>query len=95
VTLALLLNIMEGWNGLRFASPDLLHREAEAMRRAFTERNRSLGDPAFVRCQLARLLSKEYAAAPARPDRPEQGDADSGVRPYDQGRREHDPFVGR
>ena len=62
VTLALLLNIMEGWNGLRFGSPDLLHREAEAMRRAFTERNRSLGDPAFVSLPLARLLSKEYAA---------------------------------
>jgi gamma-glutamyltranspeptidase/glutathione hydrolase len=62
VTLALLLNIMEGWNGLRFASPDLLHREAEAMRRAFTERNRSLGDPAFVSLPIARLLSKEYAA---------------------------------
>jgi gamma-glutamyltranspeptidase/glutathione hydrolase len=62
VTLALLLNIMEGWKGLQFASPDLLHREAEAMRRAFTERNRSLGDPAFVSLPLARLLSKEYAA---------------------------------
>jgi gamma-glutamyltranspeptidase/glutathione hydrolase len=62
VTLALLLNIMEGWSGLRFGSPDLLHREAEAMRRAFTERNRSLGDPAFVPLPLARLLSKEFAA---------------------------------
>jgi gamma-glutamyltranspeptidase/glutathione hydrolase len=62
VTLALLLNIMEGWSGLRFGSPDLLHREAEAMRRAFTERNRSLGDPAFVSLPLARLLSKEFAA---------------------------------
>ena len=62
VTLTLLLNIMEGWSGLRFGSADLLHREAEAMRRAFTERNRSLGDPAFVSLPLARLLSKEYAA---------------------------------
>lgn len=62
VTLALLLNIMEGYDGLAFGSVDLLHREAEAMRRAFTERNRWLGDPAFVSLPLQRLLSKEYAA---------------------------------
>lgn len=62
VTLALLLNIMEGWRGLRFGSVDLMHREAEAMRRAFTDRNRWLGDPAFVTMPLPRLLSKEYAA---------------------------------
>ncbi len=62
VTLALLLNIMEGWSGLRFGSVDLTHREAEAMRRAFTDRNRWLGDPAFVTLPLPRLLSKEYAA---------------------------------
>lgn len=63
VTLALLLNIMEGWGGLRFGSVDLMHREAEAMRRAFTDRNRWLGDPAFVTMPLPRLLSKEYAAS--------------------------------
>jgi gamma-glutamyltranspeptidase/glutathione hydrolase len=61
VTLALLLNIMEGWNGLRFGSVDLLHREAEAMRRAFTERNRRLGDPGFVSIPLPLLLSKAFA----------------------------------
>jgi len=62
VTLALMLNIMEGYQGLAFGSPELLHREAEAMRRAFTDRNRWLGDPAFVTLPLERLLSKEYAA---------------------------------
>ncbi len=39
-----------------------MHREAEAMRRAFTDRNRYLGDPAFVQNPIERLLSKEYAA---------------------------------
>jgi gamma-glutamyltranspeptidase/glutathione hydrolase len=63
VTLALILNIMEGYGPLPpFGSPALLHREAEAMRRAFTDRNTYLGDPAFVKMPLARLLSKEYAA---------------------------------
>lgn len=63
VTLALILNIMEGYGPLPpFGSAALLHREAEAMRRAFTDRNIYLGDPGFVRMPLDRLLSKEYAA---------------------------------
>jgi gamma-glutamyltranspeptidase/glutathione hydrolase len=63
VTLSLILNVMERWNRLpEFGSADLLHFEAEAMRRAFTERNRWLGDPDFVQMPLERLLSKEYAA---------------------------------
>jgi gamma-glutamyltranspeptidase/glutathione hydrolase len=63
VTLALILNTLEGYPKLpRFGSPQLLHREAEAMRRAFTDRNTFLGDPAFVQMPLDRLLSKEYAA---------------------------------
>ena len=63
VTMAEILNIMEGYKPLPpFGSAELVHREAEAMRRAFTDRNRELGDPAFVRMPLDRLLSKDYAA---------------------------------
>jgi gamma-glutamyltranspeptidase/glutathione hydrolase len=63
VTMGEILNIMEGYDPLPpFGSPALLHREAEAMRRAFTDRNRYLGDPAFVENPVERLLSKEYAA---------------------------------
>ncbi len=62
VTMGEILNIMEGYAPLPpFGSPALLHREAEAMRRAFTDRNTYLGDPAFVSNPLDRLLSKEYA----------------------------------
>jgi gamma-glutamyltranspeptidase/glutathione hydrolase len=62
ITLGLILNIMEGYDTLPpFGSAQLLHREAEAMRRAFTDRNAYLGDPAFVRMPIDRLLSKEYA----------------------------------
>jgi gamma-glutamyltranspeptidase/glutathione hydrolase len=62
-TMGEILNIMEGYKPLpAFGSPALLHREAEAMRRAFTDRNTYLGDPAFVQNPLDRLLSKEYAA---------------------------------
>ncbi len=63
VTMGEILNIMEGFSPLpRFGSAALIHREAEAMRRAFTDRNTYLGDPAFVRNPLDRLLSKQYAA---------------------------------
>ncbi len=63
VTMGEILNIMEGYDPLPpFGSAALLHREAEAMRRAFTDRNRYLGDPGFVNNPVERLLSKEYAA---------------------------------
>jgi len=62
VTMGEILNIVEGFDPLPpFGTAALLHREAEAMRRAFTDRNTILGDPAFVEMPLARLLSKEYA----------------------------------
>ena len=76
----MILNIMEGYEPLPpFGSPALLHREAEAMRRAFTDRNTYLGDPGFVQMPLDRLLSKEYAATLRA-----QGSA--------TGRRRHPPF---
>jgi gamma-glutamyltranspeptidase / glutathione hydrolase len=63
VTMGEILNIMEGYGPLpAFGSPRLIHLEAEAMRRAFTDRNTLLGDPAFVRNPTGRLLSKAYAA---------------------------------
>jgi len=55
---------MEGFGRLPpFGSATLIHREAEAMRRAFTDRNTYLGDPGFVHNPIERLLSKEYAAS--------------------------------
>jgi gamma-glutamyltranspeptidase / glutathione hydrolase len=63
VTMGEILNIMEGYDPLPpFGSPRLVHFEAEAMRRAFTDRNTWLGDPAFVQNPTDRLLSKSYAA---------------------------------
>ena len=63
VTMGEIFNIMEGYGRLPpFGSPALVHLEAEAMRRAFTDRNTYLGDPAFVQNPIDRLLSKAYAA---------------------------------
>jgi gamma-glutamyltranspeptidase / glutathione hydrolase len=63
VTMGEILNILEGYDSLPpFGSARLLHLETEAMRRAFEDRNRWLGDPDFVQMPLERLLSKDYAA---------------------------------
>jgi gamma-glutamyltranspeptidase/glutathione hydrolase len=63
VTMGEILNIMEGYDTLgAFGTADHVHVLTEAMRRAFMDRNRWLGDPDFVRMPLDRLLSKSYAA---------------------------------
>jgi gamma-glutamyltranspeptidase / glutathione hydrolase len=69
------LNVLEGYD-LRAAgagSPAAVHLAAEALRRAFADRARFLGDPDFEPgIPLDRLLSKAYAAelrATIRPDR--------------------------
>src|SRR5439155_834981 len=63
VTLGEILNIMEGYDTLPpFGSAGYVHLEAEAMRRAFMDRNHWLGDPDFIEMPLERLLSKSYAA---------------------------------
>jgi gamma-glutamyltranspeptidase/glutathione hydrolase len=63
VTMAETLNILEGFSPIpAFGSVDQVHLFAEAMRRAFIDRNQWLGDPAFVQMPLDRLLSKNYAA---------------------------------
>jgi gamma-glutamyltranspeptidase/glutathione hydrolase len=55
-------------------SPETLHLVIEAMRRAYVDRARYLGDPDFVKMPLARLTSASYAATLAsgidRPRRP-------------------------
>ena len=63
ITMGILFNILAGYPRLpAFGSADLLHLEVEAMRRAFTDRNRYLGDPAFAAIPTERLLSSEHAA---------------------------------
>ena len=63
VALIEMLNILEGYDlrtlGLRSASE--VHHVVEAMRRAFADRARYLGDADFVDVPVTRLTSKEYA----------------------------------
>jgi gamma-glutamyltranspeptidase/glutathione hydrolase len=63
------LNVLEGYDlaAAGFGSADAVHMTAEALRRAFADRARYLGDPAFNRdMPVARLISKEYAQAQRR-----------------------------
>jgi gamma-glutamyltranspeptidase / glutathione hydrolase len=59
-----MLNILEAYplRQLGFGSAQALHYEIEAMRHAYADRNTLLGDPAFVKNPVARLIDKDYAA---------------------------------
>ena len=63
VALVEMLNILEPFDlkskGL-FTAP-ALHLQIEAMRRAYLDRARHLGDPDFVKVPVSRLTSKKYA----------------------------------
>ena len=63
ITMGEILNIMESYSPLPpFGSASLMHLQSEAMRRAFVDGSRYLGDPAFVVNPVEHLLSKAYAA---------------------------------
>ena len=58
------LNILEGFQlaDLKQGSPASLHLLIEAMKRAYADRARYLGDPAFVNAPIETLIAKDYAA---------------------------------
>lgn len=63
-TLAAILNILEGYDlaALGHNSPDYIYLVSMAMKAAFADRNRLLGDPQFVDVPLDEMISKERAA---------------------------------
>jgi gamma-glutamyltranspeptidase/glutathione hydrolase len=69
VALLEMLNVLEGYDlkAWGFRSAATVHVVAEAMRRAYADRARYLGDPEFnPQLPVARLISKEYAAQQRR-----------------------------
>jgi gamma-glutamyltranspeptidase / glutathione hydrolase len=64
LTIAQIANILEGFEITRMTwhSPDHIHLLAEAMRRAFADRNYWLGDPDLVEIPQDSLASKAYGA---------------------------------
>jgi gamma-glutamyltranspeptidase/glutathione hydrolase len=63
VALIEMLNMLEAFDlkAKGFHSAEAKHFEIEAMRRAYLDRARFLGDPDFVQIPLTKLLSKDYA----------------------------------
>ena len=63
VALIEILNILEGFDAKSkgAASAEARHLEIEAMRRAYLDRARFLGDPDFTQVPVSRLTSKEHA----------------------------------
>jgi gamma-glutamyltranspeptidase / glutathione hydrolase len=58
------LNVLEGFpiSDMKQGSAPSLHLMIEAMKRAYADRARYLGDPDFISAPVATLMSKEYAA---------------------------------
>jgi gamma-glutamyltranspeptidase/glutathione hydrolase len=58
------LNILEGFpmSEMKQGSAPSLHLIIEAMKRAYADRARHLGDPAYVNAPVAILIAKDYAA---------------------------------
>ena len=82
---------------LGFHSAASAHFMAEAMRNAYMDRNTYLGDPAFVKNPLDRLLSKDYAAqirATIDPDKATPSKAvQPGVPPHEKTETMHSSVI--
>jgi gamma-glutamyltranspeptidase / glutathione hydrolase len=63
VELVEMLNILEGYDLAHADPPRVFHLMIEAMKRAYADRALFLGDPDTVAVPVARLISKDYAAA--------------------------------
>ena len=63
VVLIEILNILEEYDlsKLGFNSPEYIHIVSQAMKASFADRNRFLGDPAFVDVPVEQLISKRHA----------------------------------
>ena len=83
IVLAIMLNILESLEDGQQDSSTSKHLIIEAMRRAYRDRARYLGDPDFVDIPLERLLSPFYAAGLARDISPERASPSWHDRPTD------------
>lgn len=65
LTVLEILNILEGYDIKKMgqATPDFMHAMIEAQKLAYADREKYMGDPAFVSVPAKGLLSKEYARA--------------------------------
>jgi gamma-glutamyltranspeptidase/glutathione hydrolase len=101
VVLCQMLNILEGYPlaAMGFRSAQAVHYQIEAMRHAYADRNRYLGDPDFVRNPVDRLADKAYAArirAAIDPDKAGVStDIKPGIEPHEGGNTTHYSIADR
>lgn len=64
IVMLMALNILEGFDlvAMGYNSPDYVHVVTEAMKLAFSDRNRYVADPRYEDVPTEQLLSKDYAA---------------------------------
>ncbi|KAA0119951.1 gamma-glutamyltransferase [Methylobacterium sp. P1-11] len=82
-TLCEILNILDGYDlrAAGFNAARTVHVMVEAMRRAYADRNLLLGDPAFVKNPVDRLLSPAYAETLRASIRPDRATPSAEIRP--------------
>jgi len=73
-----------------FGSASTIHYEAEAMRRAYADRNEYVGDPDFIKVPIAGLLDRSYLARLRATIDPERATPSDQVRPGRPAGTEHD-----
>ena len=73
-----------------FGSASAIHYEAEAMRRAYADRNEYVGDPDFVKVPITGLLDRTYLAHLRGTIDPEHATPSDQVRPGRPAGTEHD-----
>jgi len=92
IALLEMLGILDGTgyekNGAGSAAA--IHYEAEAMRRAYADRNEYVGDPDFVKVPIAGLLDRAYLAKLRASIDPERATPSDRVRPGRPAGTEHD-----
>ena len=83
IALLEMLGILEGTDFAQggFGSAQTIHYEAEAMRRAYADRNEYIGDPDFVKNPIAGLLDKAYLTKLRSTIDPEKATPSAQVKP--------------
>ena len=92
IALLEMLGILEGTGYEKggFGSASAIHYEAEAMRRAYADRNEYVGDPDFVKVPIAGLLDRAYLSRLRAGIDPERATPSDQVRPGRPAGTEHD-----
>lgn len=57
------LNILEGFGPFEMGDPEAVHRQIEALKLAFADGLKYIADPNYMKIDIAKMLSREYASS--------------------------------